>query len=114
MIFFVALGRGIPRCLSTHSPVTALCALTHKPVTVLTVKSCYSFGILALWRVDCNCRKKFLQFFTPNAVPSISEAYAIQIEQLKKEDKESQAKTKATLQRIRLLIKTLESIEFAD
>ena len=47
-------------------------------------------------------------------MPSISEAYAIQIEQLKKEDEESQAKTKATLQRIRLLIKTLESINFDD
>jgi hypothetical protein len=45
---------------------------------------------------------------------SISETYAIQIERLKKEDEQSQAKTKATLQRIKLLIKNLESIEIAD
>jgi len=45
---------------------------------------------------------------------SISQAYAIRIERLKKEDEQSQAKTKATLQRIKLLIKTLENINFDD
>jgi len=45
---------------------------------------------------------------------SVSKAYAVQIERLKKEDEQSQAKTKATLQRIKQLIKTLESMELAS
>jgi hypothetical protein len=54
-------------------------------------------------------------FFTlTSKMQSISETYAVQIERLKKEDEQSQAKTKATLQRIKLLIKTLESIEITD
>jgi hypothetical protein len=59
--------------------------------------------------------KEISLFFTlTSKMQSISETYAVQIERLKKEDEQSQAKTKATLQRIKLLIKTLESIEIAD
>ena len=45
---------------------------------------------------------------------SISEAYKVQMERLQAEDKESQAKTQATLQRIKTLISELESIDFKD
>ena len=45
---------------------------------------------------------------------SISEAYRVQLERLQKQDQESQAKTQATLQRLRELIKTVESIDFED
>jgi len=54
-------------------------------------------------------------FFTlTDKMQSVSKAYAVQIERLKKEDEQSQAKTKATLQRIKQLIKTLESMELAS
>jgi hypothetical protein len=45
---------------------------------------------------------------------SIADAFKIRIDDLIKEDQESQAKTQATLQRLRELIKTVESIEFED
>jgi hypothetical protein len=45
---------------------------------------------------------------------SISEAYRVQIERLQQQDKESQAKTQATLQRLRSLIQKLESIDIED
>jgi conjugal transfer/entry exclusion protein len=45
---------------------------------------------------------------------SISEAYKIQMQNLIEADKESQAKTQATLQRLRSLIETLQSIEFEE
>ena len=47
-------------------------------------------------------------------MPSISEAYRAQIEELRRKDEESRAKTKVTLQKIRSLISKLESIEFID
>jgi hypothetical protein len=43
---------------------------------------------------------------------SISEAYKIRIQNLIETDKESQAKTQATLQRLRSLIETVEKIDF--
>jgi conjugal transfer/entry exclusion protein len=45
---------------------------------------------------------------------SISEAYKIQVQNLIEADKKSQAKTQATLQRLKSLIETLQSIEFED
>lgn len=45
---------------------------------------------------------------------SISELYKDQLDRLIERDQESQAKTKATLQRLRELIKTVQSIEFED
>ena len=47
-------------------------------------------------------------------MPSISEAYAIQLQKLIEADKESQVKTQATLQTIRSLIGELESIDIED
>jgi hypothetical protein len=94
--------------------VTALCALPHKPVAVLTVKSCYSFGILASWRVDCNCRKKFLQFFTLNAVTVNSEKFKVRIKELQARFKVTDAKTQELLRDLRETIKTVESINFDD
>ena len=108
------MGGVCPRCLSTHSPVTALCVLPHKPVAVLTVKSCYSFGILAPWRVDCNCRKKFLQFFTLNAVTVNSEKFKVRIKELQARFKVTDAKTQELLRDLRETIKTVESINFDD
>jgi hypothetical protein len=56
-----------------------------------------------------------LQFFTLNAVTvSIADLFQARIDRLVKEDQESQTKTKATLQRLRELIKTVEDIEFED
>ena len=54
------------------------------------------------------------QFFTLNIVTSISEAYRVQIERLQQQDKESQTKTQATLQRLRSLIQKLENIDLGD
>jgi hypothetical protein len=45
---------------------------------------------------------------------SIADSFKNRLDQLIKEDQESQAKTQATLQRLRELIKTVESIEFED
>ena len=47
-------------------------------------------------------------------MPSISEAYAIQLQRLIEADKESQAKTQATLQRLRALIETVQNIDIED
>ena len=45
---------------------------------------------------------------------SIASLFQTRIDRLVKEDQESQTKTKATLQRLRELIKTVEDIEFED
>jgi conjugal transfer/entry exclusion protein len=45
---------------------------------------------------------------------SISEAYKIRLQNLIETDKESQTQTQATLQRLRSLIETAQSIEFED
>ena len=45
---------------------------------------------------------------------SIADLFKVKLDQLVKEDQESQAKTKATLQRIKSLIGELESIEFDE
>ena len=45
---------------------------------------------------------------------SIADLFKARFDQLVKEDRESQAKTQATLQRVRELIKTVEDIEFED
>jgi hypothetical protein len=45
---------------------------------------------------------------------SIADAFQTRLNQLIREDQESQAKTQSTLQRLRELIKTVESIEFED
>ena len=45
---------------------------------------------------------------------SIADSFKNRLDQLIREDQESQAKTQATLQRLRELIKTVESIEFED
>jgi hypothetical protein len=50
-------------------------------------------------------------FFTLNAMQSISALYKEQLDRLIEQDRESQAKTKATLQRLRELIETVQSIE---
>jgi hypothetical protein len=53
-------------------------------------------------------------FFTLNAMQSISELYKEQLNRLIEQDRESQAKTQTTLQRLRDLIETVQSIEFED
>jgi hypothetical protein len=56
-----------------------------------------------------------LQFLTLNAMTvSIADLFQTRIDRLVKEDQESQAKTQATLQRLRELIKTVEDIDFED
>jgi conjugal transfer/entry exclusion protein len=45
---------------------------------------------------------------------SISEAYKIRLQNLIETDEQSQAQTQATLQRLRSLIETVQSIEFED
>jgi hypothetical protein len=45
---------------------------------------------------------------------STADLFQTRIDRLVKEDQESQVKTKATLQRLRELIKTVEDIEFED
>ena len=59
--------------------------------------------------------KEISLFSAPKIMPSsIADSFKNRLDQLIKEDQESQAKTQATLQRLRELIKTVESIEFED
>jgi hypothetical protein len=57
---------------------------------------------------------KLPQLFTLNAVQSISEGYRIQLQRLIEADKESQAKTQATLQQLRSLIEIVQNIDIED
>jgi len=90
------------------------CLYAHRRVTAPHVKNCNSFGILAPWEVDCNCRKKFLQFFILNAVTVNSEKFKQRIAELQARFKVTDAKTQELLEGLREQIKTLESINFED
>ena len=90
------------------------CLYAHRRVTAPYVTKCYSFGILAPWAVDCKCRKKFLQFFTFNAVTVNSEKFKERIAELQARLKVTDAKTQELLKDLRETIKTVESIEFED
>ena len=64
--------------------------------------------------VDCNCRKKFLQFFIFNAVTVNSEKFKLRIQELQARFKVTDAKTQELLRDLRETIKTVESINFDD
>ena len=66
------------------------------------------------WGVDCNCRKKFLQFFILNAVTVNSERFKLRIQELQARFKVTDAKTQELLRDLRETIKTVESINFED
>jgi hypothetical protein len=100
--------------VSVLTGVCPRCFYTHRRVIAPYVTKCDNFGILAPWGVDCNRRKKFLQFFIFNAVTVNSEKFKLRIQELQARFKVTDAKTQELLRDLRETIKTVESINFED